>query len=164
MELDTKGNKVGGKPITGITSDAAGCGPGPTKSISDPGGGVREGETGGTLSQRSLGGEVPKGLKGMTHAEKVARAEQETARRLEALKARNLPERTYKVVDSIPSMYRVRHIKALVKECSANEAIVAKCLDCVGWEAAKEEIGQCAAYSCPLWQWRPYQASGSEIQ
>lgn len=36
-------------------------------------------------------------------------------------------------------------------------AIAAMCLHCTGYD--RETVRNCTGWSCPLWQWRPFQSS-----
>lgn len=43
---------------------------------------------------------------------------------------------------------------------SPRTAIKAKCQECTGYEDMVQRIGQCTAYKCPLWAYRPFQTEG----
>ena len=43
---------------------------------------------------------------------------------------------------------------------SLRKSVNAKCIDCCGF--IKSEIALCEAYTCPLWEVRPYQAKGKK--
>jgi len=60
-------------------------------------------------------------------------------------------------IASIPEANKGQIIKSLLGKATPRESIKAKCLDCVGFENAKIEIGDCVTKTCPLWQHRPYQ-------
>jgi hypothetical protein len=73
-----------------------------------------------------------------------------------------------RIAEALP-MYRGVMKKAFEGKASPRGAIKAQCLICVGYERAA--ITACTGFSCPLWEYRPYQvgedseidAEGSEI-
>jgi len=72
----------------------------------------------------------------------------------------NDQERIRAYREHIPNLhdgvYRRRYDKAM-KGKSLRAAVNAKCLDCACWQ--KNEVRDCPALTCPLWPYRPYQAS-----
>lgn len=59
-------------------------------------------------------------------------------------------------VNKLTTSYQRTFIKAYNSTSKAN-AIKAKCLDCTCFQ--KIEITECATYTCPLWEHRPYKDS-----
>jgi len=53
--------------------------------------------------------------------------------------------------DSVPQLYRGKYRKAWEGK-SAMDAIRAKCLDCMAWQAA--EVTRCPCTNCPIWEYR----------
>jgi hypothetical protein len=51
--------------------------------------------------------------------------------------------------------------KGIIKKAYSGKAramaVKAKCLDCCGF--VQEEISNCETFTCPLWDYRPYQKS-----
>ena len=62
-----------------------------------------------------------------------------------------------KEVDSSLPMYRGTMSKAFDGQASPRGAIKAMCLHCTGYE--RKVIVHCTSYGCPLWLYRPFQAS-----
>ncbi len=60
-----------------------------------------------------------------------------------------------RVSECLP-MYKGTMQKAYDGKASPRGAIKAMCLHCVGYQRA--DITACTGFSCPLWQYRPYQA------
>lgn len=60
-------------------------------------------------------------------------------------------------IESTPVQYRKRYVAALRGETSPRRAISAMCHECIGYENVKTCIGECTAFACPLWAYRPYQ-------
>ncbi len=56
--------------------------------------------------------------------------------------------------NQMPQKYRLNYLRAMSGR-SRTAAIKAKCLDCCNWQ--RKEVEQCAAKTCPLWTYRPYQ-------
>lgn len=54
----------------------------------------------------------------------------------------------------IPARYQALAERSWEGQQSPRQAIKAKCLECVGYEAA--EVTLCTATLCPLWMLRPY--------
>ena len=64
--------------------------------------------------------------------------------------------------DRAPTRYRALYLRALRGKLAPRSAIKAKCLECVCWqrmEGGRDQIGDCAVRSCPLWSLRPFQGS-----
>lgn len=59
-------------------------------------------------------------------------------------------------LETIPKSFRGFVARAFFGSSKVS-AIKAKCLDCVGFEEARERIGNCASWRCPLHPHRPYQ-------
>ena len=59
----------------------------------------------------------------------------------------------------MPSRYRGFYDRAIAGN-SRKAAMVAFCLECVGWD--KKEVTLCTAPACPLYPYRPYQAGKEE--
>ena len=55
----------------------------------------------------------------------------------------------------VPPMYRGIYERACNGTASKRDAIKAHCLMCVCWE--RVEIARCTSWSCPLYNYRPYQ-------
>lgn len=55
-----------------------------------------------------------------------------------------------------PRLYRGLLTRVFTNKSSPRVCIQVMCLECVGY--AREEIRNCTAYACPLWNIRPYQA------
>lgn len=55
----------------------------------------------------------------------------------------------------VPLRYRFLFYKIFNGENSRVQAVKAKCIDCSNFQ--KEEVTNCAAIQCPLWNFRPYQ-------
>lgn len=60
-------------------------------------------------------------------------------------------------IDSVSPMWKDGLIRAYSGEGSPQEAIDAKCRDCVGHESVVDQVKNCTSYTCPLWVYRPYQ-------
>lgn len=56
-------------------------------------------------------------------------------------------------------MFRPIMVKAYDGSASPRKAIKAMCLECLSYDRAA--IRGCTGYSCPLWEYRPYQIEGS---
>lgn len=64
-----------------------------------------------------------------------------------------------RISESLPK-YRAVMTRAYSGKASPRSAIKAQCLICVGYERAS--ITACAGFSCPLWEYRPYQAGADD--
>ena len=63
----------------------------------------------------------------------------------------------------VPKKYRMMYRKALQGK-SRRAAMNVFCLYCQGWEnGARLAVRDCAAFSCPLWAYRPYQDETSKV-
>lgn len=73
-------------------------------------------------------------------------------------------EKLRATIEKVPIKWQSLTERAYAGTGSKSNAIKAKCLECVGYEDAKENVGGCKCFSCPLWAYRPYQAKepGSE--
>jgi hypothetical protein len=59
---------------------------------------------------------------------------------------------------SIPTRFKKLFLKLFAGEIkNRNQAIKAKCLECVAYEDVNETIGRCQVKLCPIWNFRPYQ-------
>lgn len=70
----------------------------------------------------------------------------------------NRDEVVSKCVAKAGQLYRPLMLKAYQGTASPRSAIKARCLDCVGFD--RGSITHCTGYSCPLWDYRPYQNRG----
>ena len=80
------------------------------------------------------------------------------ALRLEADKKQRERERTFsdqERLEQVPSSMRKTFMDAYEGKAGLRAAIKAKCQDCSSWQ--REEIANCEARGCPLWNYRPYQ-------
>lgn len=68
--------------------------------------------------------------------------------------ARN--KRVEAVIADAPESVKKSLAGAFSGSVSPRAAIKAQCLVCVGYDRAS--IRDCTGYSCPLWQYRPFQA------
>jgi len=57
----------------------------------------------------------------------------------------------------IPVSHRSKYKAALAGTGGLAGAIKSKCASCVGFEDVTLRVGECTAYKCPLWSYRPYQ-------
>ena len=57
-------------------------------------------------------------------------------------------------IKSLADGFQFTFVKAYTQKSRAN-AIKAKCIDCACFQ--RLEITNCTAYTCPLWEIRPYQ-------
>ena len=67
-------------------------------------------------------------------------------------------ERIAKQLADCSPMYLPVMEKAYSGDASPRKAIKAMCLQCTGYDRAT--IRGCTGYSCPLWEYRPYQIEG----
>ena len=56
----------------------------------------------------------------------------------------------------MPGIYRTTYERAVNRQ-SMRSAVNSTCLECTQWQ--REEIHHCTALACPLYAYRPYQAS-----
>ena len=61
---------------------------------------------------------------------------------------------------SVPEKHKIATERALLKQMPRSTAIKVKCLACCNFE--REEVKTCGVITCPLWPYRPYQASAAE--
>lgn len=66
-----------------------------------------------------------------------------------------------KMFEQIPVRYKKTWLDCFEGKATRNAAIRAKCLECVGYEAVQENVGDCTARTCPLWHFRPLQKSAA---
>jgi hypothetical protein len=64
-------------------------------------------------------------------------------------------DRVAKVIADAPVSARGILVRALDGTGGRKNAIAAMCLYCTGYD--RETVRSCTAWSCPLWQWRPFQ-------
>lgn len=67
-----------------------------------------------------------------------------------------LTARQARTVEAAPEMSKGVLTKAYLATCSPRAAIKAKCLDCCAFN--RDEIRNCRAEICPIWNFRPFQA------
>jgi hypothetical protein len=60
-----------------------------------------------------------------------------------------------RVVGEAPSSAKNALTRAFSGAASPRAAIKATCLVCVGYD--RSEVTNCTGWSCPLWQYRPFQ-------
>ena len=77
-------------------------------------------------------------------------------RELEARRAEHLSD----ISKWLPSVLGVFKRKYTGKRKKA--ALQALCVECQGFDDVRAGVGDCAAYTCPLWEYRPYQKKGGE--
>lgn len=58
---------------------------------------------------------------------------------------------------SISNSYSRQYDKFMANPTSRARAVKAKCLECVNFEDAVNQVGGCTVTKCPLWAFRPYQ-------
>ena len=63
-------------------------------------------------------------------------------------------------IDQTSPMYKSLMRRACEGSASPRQAIKAFCLHCVG--DLRDQITNCTAYACPLYEYRPYQTADSE--
>lgn len=66
-------------------------------------------------------------------------------------------EKLRATIEKVPIKWQALTERAYAGTGSKSNAIKAKCLECVGYEDVKENIGGCECFTCPLWSYRPYQ-------
>jgi hypothetical protein len=64
-------------------------------------------------------------------------------------------KRVEQVISGAPESAKNTLGEAFSGSASPRKAIKAMCLTCVGYD--REAIRTCTGYSCPLWQYRPFQ-------
>ena len=64
-----------------------------------------------------------------------------------------------KRLEACSPMFRPVMEKAYSGEASPRKAIKAMCLECTGYD--RNVIRGCTGYSCPLWNYRPFQTEGA---
>ena len=69
-------------------------------------------------------------------------------------------ERVQKVISEAPESAKNTLTRAFSGSASPRAAIKAQCLVCVGYD--RKAISDCTGFSCPLWQYRPFQAGQAE--
>ena len=69
-------------------------------------------------------------------------------------------ERTEQVVSEAPESAKNTLRRAFSGSASPRAAIKAQCLVCVGYD--RNAIRDCTGFSCPLWEYRPFQAGKAE--
>ena len=57
----------------------------------------------------------------------------------------------------VPKLYKALHMRAMTGHCSLRQRIKLTCAECMGWSNVREEVRNCTATACSLWQVRPYQ-------
>lgn len=67
-----------------------------------------------------------------------------------------------RVARTVPDLQKAMFLRVYSGTASLRQAIKAKCIECCGFENYFERVGQCTAYSCPLWGYRPYQSRESD--
>ena len=65
-----------------------------------------------------------------------------------------------RVVSEAPESCQKQLGRAFLGSASPRGAIKAMCLSCTGFDRASVE--KCTGYSCPLWQYRPFQKSAQQ--
>lgn len=63
--------------------------------------------------------------------------------------------RVAKVISEAPESAQKTLTEAFSGAASPRKAIKAMCLTCVGYD--RDAIRNCTGYSCPLWEYRPFQ-------
>lgn len=62
-----------------------------------------------------------------------------------------------KMFEHVPVRYKKTWLDCFEGRATRNQSIRAKCLECVAYEDVQENVGNCAARTCPLWHYRPMQ-------
>ena len=60
----------------------------------------------------------------------------------------------------VPAASRPGYIRATTGKASPRQAIKAQCLQCMGYDRAG--IAACTGFTCPLWDYRPFQTREDE--
>ena len=61
-------------------------------------------------------------------------------------------------IATAPESFRKLLTQSYSGKCSPRAAIKAQCAECNGFD--RDAIRECSCVACPLWMFRPYQASG----
>ena len=70
----------------------------------------------------------------------------------------NRAKRITKAVAEPSPLYRPIMQKAYAGTASPRSTLKAQCLACVG--CTRDDVTHCKGFSCPLWEYRPYQIRG----
>jgi len=69
-----------------------------------------------------------------------------------------------KHLETVPPKFRPLASRALRGVSGKAAAVKAKCQECVNYEEVRERVGNCTAWTCPLWRFRPYQKTRGRVQ
>ena len=69
-----------------------------------------------------------------------------------------------KHLQAVPPKFRPLASRALRGVSGKAAAVKAKCQECVNYEEVKDRVGNCTAWTCPLWRFRPYQKTSGRAQ
>ena len=67
----------------------------------------------------------------------------------------NRARQVSKITAQAPESVRNTLTRAFSGSASPRAAIKAQCLVCVGYD--RDSVKNCTGYSCPLWEYRPFQ-------
>ena len=70
-------------------------------------------------------------------------------------------KRVFRMISEAPESAQKTLREAFTGSASPRRAIRAMCLTCVGYD--RTAVRDCTGYSCPLWQYRPFQ-TGRETE
>ena len=94
-------------------------------------------------------------------AEAKAKAQVAFAERVKNFKA-TAKGYEVKLFELTPARYKKTWLDCFEGLATRNQAIRAKCFECVAYEAVQENVGGCTARTCPLWKYRPLQKKGKK--
>ena len=62
-----------------------------------------------------------------------------------------------KMFDNTPVRYKKTWLDCYQGLATRNQAIRAKCYECVNYEDVQNNVGGCTSRTCPIWHYRPLQ-------